>query len=133
MFYAPKQTSLGYFTASATPPVAGDGSRQKNLYLSGDAAAGIPETPVTLKAHIGYSDGNPGLGPNGTSLAPTGKYWDWLIGADYTYKNLTLGVAYVDTDISRAESAYIEPNFSKTTNGSPIAASTVVVSLTAAF
>ncbi|MEN2747707.1 TorF family putative porin [Sphingomonas sp. T9W2] len=133
VFYAPKQTSLGYFTASATPPVAGDGSRQKNLYLSGDAAAGIPETPVTLKAHIGYSDGNPGLGPNGTSLAPTGKYWDWLIGADYTYKNLTLGVAYVDTDISRAESAYIEPNFSKTTNGSPIAASTVVVSLTAAF
>ncbi|WP_242119500.1 TorF family putative porin [Sphingomonas lacusdianchii] len=133
VFYAPKQTSLGYFTASATPPVAGDGSRQKNLYLSGDAAAGIPETPVTLKAHIGYSDGNPGLGPNGTSLAPTGKYWDWLIGADYTYKNLTLGVAYVDTDISRAESGYIEPNFSKTTNGSPIAASTVVVSLTAAF
>lgn len=133
VFYAPKQTSLGYFTASATPLVEGDGSRQKNLYLSGDAAAGIPETPVTLKAHIGYSDGNPGLGPNGTSLAPTGKYWDWLIGADYTYKNLTLGVAYVDTDISRAESAYIQPNFSKTTNGSPIAASTVVVSLTAAF
>ncbi len=133
VFYAPKQTSLGYFTASATPLVAGDGSRQKNLYLSGDAAAGVPSTPVTLKAHIGYSDGNPGLGPNGTSLAPTGKYWDWLVGADYTYKNLTLGVAYVDTDISRAESAYIQPNFSKTTNGSPIAASTVVVSLTAAF
>ncbi|KQN86970.1 hypothetical protein ASE90_06740 [Sphingomonas sp. Leaf67] len=133
VFYAPKQTSLGYFTASLTPPVDGDGSRQKNLYLSGDAAAGVPSTPVTLKAHIGYSDGNPGLGPNGTSLAPTGKYWDWLVGADYTYKNLTLGVAYVDTDISRAESAYIQPNFSKTTNGSPIAASTVVVSLTAAF
>ncbi len=133
VFYAPKQTSLSYALASATPLVAGSGRKEDNIYLSGDAAAGVPNTPVTLKAHIGYSDGNPGLGPNGTSLAPTGKYWDWSLGADFTYKNLTLGVAYVDTDISKSESAYITPNFSKTTNGSPIAASTGVVSLTAAF
>ncbi|KQN36604.1 hypothetical protein ASG37_13530 [Sphingomonas sp. Leaf407] len=133
VFYAPKQTSLGLFTRSLTPLIAGDGSRQDNIYLSGDAAAGVPNTPVTLKAHIGYSDGNPGLGPNGTSLAPTGKYWDWSLGADFTYKNLTLGVAYVDTDISDREALYLTPNFSKTTNGSPIAASTGVVSLTAAF
>lgn len=133
VFYAPKQTSLSYALASATPLVAGSGRKEDNIYLSGDAAAGVPNTPVTLKAHIGYSDGNPGLGPNGTSLAPTGKYWDWSLGADFTYKNLTLGVAYVDTDISESESAYLTPNFSKTTNGSPIAASTGVVSLTAAF
>ncbi len=133
VFYAPKQTSLSRAFASATPLVAGSGKRDDNFYLSGDAAAGVPNTPVTLKAHIGYSDGNPGLGPNGTSLAPTGKYWDWSLGADFTYKNLTLGVAYVDTDISNSEAAYLTPNFSKTTNGSPIAASTGLVSLTAAF
>ena len=133
VFYAPKQTSLSFATASATPLVPGDGRKEDNIYLSGDASAGVPNTPVTLKAHIGYSDGNPGLGPNGTSLSPTGKYWDWLVGADFAYKNLTLGVAYVDTDLSNSEIAYLQPNFSKTTNGSPIGASTVVVSLTAAF
>jgi len=133
VFYAPKQTSLSYATAAATPLIPGDGRKEDNIYLSGDAAAGVPDTPVTLKAHIGYSDGNPGLGPNGTSMAPTGKYWDWLLGADFAYKNLTLGVAYVDTDLSNSEVAYLQPNFSKTTNGSPIGASTVVVSLTAAF
>ncbi len=133
VFYAPKQTSLSYVTASATPFIPGDGGKEDNIYLSGDAAAGVPNTPVTLKAHIGYSDGNPGLGPNGTSLAPTGKYWDWSLGADFTYKNLTLGVAYVDTDISDSEAFYLTPNFSKTTNGSPIAAGTGLVSLTAAF
>lgn len=133
VFYAPKQTSLSYVTASATPLIPGNGRKEDNIYLSGDAAAGVPNTPVTLKAHIGYSDGNPGLGPNGTSMAPTGKYWDWLLGADFAYKNLTLGVAYVDTDLSNREVAYLQPNFSKTTNGSPIGASTVVVSLTAAF
>ncbi|MFD1033788.1 TorF family putative porin [Sphingomonas hankookensis] len=132
-FYAPKQTSLSRAFASATPLVVGSGKRDDNIYLSGDAAGAVPNTPLTLKAHIGYSDGNPGLGPNGTSLAPTGSYWDWSVGTDFTYKNLTLGVAYVDTDISNSEAAYITPNFSKTTNGSPIAASTVVVSLTAAF
>ena len=132
-FYAPKQTSLSRAFASATPLVPGSGKRDDNIYLSGDAVGAVPNTPLTLKAHIGYSDGNPGLGPNGTSLSPTGSYWDWSVGTDFTYKNLTLGVAYVDTDISNAEAAYITPNFSKTTNGSPIAASTVVVSLTAAF
>ncbi|WP_288409358.1 TorF family putative porin [uncultured Sphingomonas sp.] len=133
VFYAPKQTSLSYATASATPFIAGDGRKEDNIYLSGDAAAGVPNTPVTLKAHIGYSDGNPGLGPNGTSMAPTGNYWDWSLGTDFTYKNLTLGVAYIDTDLSKSDITYLQPNFSKTTNGSPIAASTVVVSLTAAF
>ncbi|WP_294318623.1 TorF family putative porin [uncultured Sphingomonas sp.] len=133
VFYAPKQTSLSYATASATPFIAGDGRKEDNIYLSGDAAAGVPNTPVTLKAHIGYSDGNPGLGPNGTSMAPTGNYWDWSLGTDFTYKNLTLGVAYVDSDLSKSDITYLQPNFSKSTNGSPIAASTVVVSLTAAF
>lgn len=132
--YAPPQTSLGYFTASATPFIPGDGDREDNLYLSGDGAVGVPETPVTLKAHIGYSNGNPGLGPNGTSLSPTGEYWDWSLGADVVFNGLTLNVSYIDTDIGRGESAYLQPNFSKGNDGTgSIADGTIVASLTAAF
>ena len=98
-----------------------------------DASFTVPETPLKLKAHLGYSDGNPGLGPNGTSLAPTGKYLDWLLGAEVAVGPLTLGVSYIDTDLSKAETAYIQPNFSSTKNGSSIAGSTVVFSLSAGF
>lgn len=132
VFYAPKQNALGLYTRSLTPFVAGPGTKEDNFYIAGDGAVALPNTPVTLKGHIGYSDGNPGLGPNGTSVAPTGKYWDWSLGADMTYKNLTLNVSYIDTDISNAEAAYLQPNLSKTTGGS-IVGSTVVVGVTAAF
>ncbi|MDE8653107.1 TorF family putative porin [Novosphingobium album (ex Liu et al. 2023)] len=127
--YAPKQDALGNY--SNTP--SSRGQKQDNLYLWGDVNMGIPETPLTVKAHFGYSNGNPGLGPNGTSVAPTGEYLDWLLGADYALGPVTLGVAYVDTNITKSEAAYLQPNFSSTKNGSSIAGSTVVFSLTAAF
>ncbi|QNQ08354.1 TorF family putative porin [Sphingomonas alpina] len=127
--YAPKQEALGNF--SNTP--FSRGQSEDNLYLWGDATIGIPKTPLTAKAHIGYSDGNPGLGPNGTSVAPTGKYFDWLLGVDAVVGPLTLGVAYVDTDIGKAESAYLLPNFSSTKDNGPIAGGQVVFSVTAAF
>ena len=127
--YAPKQQALGNY--SNTP--ASRGQEQDNLYLWGDASAGIPGTPITAKAHIGYSRGNPGLGPNGTSVAPTGTYLDWLVGADYVLGPVTLGVAYVDTDIGKRDSAYLLPNFSSTKNGSSIASSRIVFSVGAAF
>jgi len=127
--YAPKQQALGNY--SATPQSRGQ--KKDNLYLWGDASTAIPGTPVTLKAHLGYSKGNPGLGPNGTSLAPTGEYADWLLGADYVLGPVVLGLAYVDTDISKREAAYLQPNFSSTKNGSSIAGSRLVVSISAAF
>jgi uncharacterized protein (TIGR02001 family) len=127
--YAPKQQALGNY--SATPQSRGQ--KKDNLYLWGDASTAIPGTPVTVKAHLGYSKGNPGLGPNGTSLAPTGEYADWLLGADYVLGRVVLGLAYVDTDISKREAAYLQPNFSSTKNGSSIAGSRLVVSISAAF
>ena len=135
--YAPKQQALGKWYNSGASAVAGvydnPGDKKDNFYLWGDAAAGIPTTPITLKGHLGYSKGNSGLGPNGTSVAPTGEYLDWLLGADIAVGKLTLGVAYVDTDITRKEAAYLIPNFSSTKDGSSIAGSKVVVSITAAF
>ncbi|HVF94170.1 MAG TPA: TorF family putative porin [Sphingomonas sp.] len=139
--YAPAQEALGNwsFTGANAQAVLAGGAyddafdKEDNLYLWGDVNSGIPGTPLTAKAHIGYSDGNPGLGPNGTSVAPTGKYWDWMAGVDYVVGPVTLGVAYVDTDISRAEAAPLLPNFSSTKDGSSIADGKVLFSLTAAF
>ena len=127
--YAPKQRALGNF--SNTP--FSRGQSDDNIYVWGDASVGIPRTPITAKAHVGYSDGNPGLGPNGTSVAPTGKYVDWLLGVDAVVGPLVLGVAYVDTDITAAESAYLLPNFSSTKDGGPIAGPQVVFSVLASF
>ncbi|MFO6448251.1 TorF family putative porin [Erythrobacter sp. NE805] len=137
--YAPKQEALGKWFLTGANAAAGrpdnPGDKEDNLYLSGDATYALAGTPVTLKAHIGYSDGNSGLGPNGTSLAPTGTYFDWLLGADVTpVKGLTLSIAYVDTDIGNAESAYLQPNFSRGQDGiGSIAGAAVVMSATTAF
>lgn len=136
--YAPKQQALGrwYLTgADAASGIYNDpGDKEDNLYLWGDAAVAIAGTPITAKAHIGRSSGNDGLGPNATSVTPTGDYWDWSVGADATWKNLTLNVSYVDTDISAADAAYLQPGFSKGQDGTgSISDGAVTLSLTAAF
>ncbi|WP_443020036.1 TorF family putative porin [Sphingobium sp. Cam5-1] len=140
--YAPKQQALGNWYSTAASNATGipdnPGDKEDNLYIWGDVSGAVPGTPVTLKAHLGYSDGNPGLGPNGTSIAPTGKYLDWLVGADVAIPGtpLTLGVAYVDTDIKRSEENYIRPNFMVQDGdnfGKSIARSQVVFSVSAAF
>ena len=58
-----------------------------------------------------------------------------LSGADYAIKGtpLTLSAYYVDTDISKAKAAYLQPNFASTKDGSTIAGSQVVFSISAAF
>ncbi len=129
--YAPQQEALGNAFPVGRPADPGD--KEDNLYLAGDAVYGIADTPITLKAHLGYSDGNPGLGPNGTSIAPTGTYFDWLLGIDVVpTSGLTLSVAYVDTDIAEAEANLIRPNFA-TLAGNSISDATVVFSVTASF
>ena len=136
--YAPKQQAIGKWYNTGTDAANGvynnPGDKDDNLYLWGDGALGVAGTPITAKAHIGHSWGQNGLGPNATAVAPTGEYWDWSLGADATYKNLTFNVSYVDTDISNREANYLRPSFSKGQDGTGnIAGGTVVVSLTAAF
>ncbi len=136
--YAPKQQAIGKWYATGADAAAGvythPGAKDDNLYLSGDGAVAIAGTPVTAKAHIGHSWGQNGLGPNATAVSPTGNYWDWSLGADTTWRTLTFNVSYVDTDITRRDSAYLQPSFSKGQDGSgTIAGGTVVASLTAAF
>lgn len=80
--YAPKQDALG-----------GD----DNVYVFTDLGAGVPGTPVSLNAHLGYSDG--ALSPNRLTLTSADGGWDYSVGATAAVsKNLSVGVAYVGVD-----------------------------------
>ncbi len=136
--YAPRQQAIGRWYRTGADAAAGvytsPGAKDDNLYVSGDGAFAIVGTPITAKAHVGHSRGQNGLGPNATAVSPTGSYWDWSLGADASYRNLTLNLSWVDTDISDRDAAYLRPSFSKGQDGTGnIAGSTLVASLTAAF
>ncbi|MFC3580088.1 TorF family putative porin [Sphingomonas hylomeconis] len=136
--YAPKQQALGRWYRTGADAAAGvytnPGAKDDNLYLWGDGALAIAGTPLTAKAHVGHSWGQDGLGPNATAVSPTGSYWDWSLGADATWHNLTLNLSYVGTDISNRDAAYLRPSFSKGQDGAGnIAGGTILASLTAAF
>ena len=62
------------------------------VYLYSDVGVAIPDTPVTLKAHIGYAKSDSFLG------GLDGEVVDYSVGVDFSWKALTLGVAYVNTD-----------------------------------
>lgn len=106
-YYAPKDKAIG---------------SKDNLWISGDFAFPIKETPVTLKAHVGYTSG-------GSALAgPSGHYLDYSAGADFAYKNLTLNVSYIDTNIKKTGA-----NAFYAIGGHDIVDGAVVATLTAAF
>ncbi|HVR90821.1 MAG TPA: TorF family putative porin [Novosphingobium sp.] len=82
MAYAWKQDSLG-----------GD----DNLYLYTDLGAGIPDTPVSLSAHLGYTSG--ALSPKLLTGLSTDGGFDWSAGASVNItKNLSLGASYVGVE-----------------------------------
>ncbi len=82
MAYAWKQDSLG-----------GD----DNLYVYTDLGVGIPNTPVTLNGHVGYTSG--ALSPNRLTLKSMDGGWDYSVGATASLsKNLSIGVSYVGVD-----------------------------------
>ena len=71
------------------------GTKLSNVYLAGDLSAGIPGTPISLSAHLGHN-----FGPNWLVPVPKKGYTDWAVGASVTWKALTIGVQYIDTDAS---------------------------------
>ncbi len=84
--YAPKQKALELDQGQG-----GTLPKQDNLYLAGDLSAAVPNTPISLTAHLGHT-----FGPDWLAIGK--EYTDWSLGAAYTYKALTFGVSYVDTD-----------------------------------
>jgi uncharacterized protein (TIGR02001 family) len=82
------------------------GGKDDNLYAYLDASAGVPTTPITLKAHVGYSNGSLGL------VNPTvadDDYWDYSVTAEVVSGPFKLGVSYVDTDITNRPVAPFGP------------------------
>lgn len=111
----PVTAKLGAAFAPAQDGIGGN----SNLYLFNDNSLAIAGTPLTLTSHVGWSNGD-------TTLTPGGDYLDWSLGATASWRNLTAGVAYVDTDISDtvALAAGATPD---------IVDDAVVLSLTASF
>lgn len=89
--YAPKQSAIGLaFDDGEEGTVF---KKEDNLYIAGDFGVGIPNTPVSVSAHLGHS-----FGPSFLTIGK--EYTDWSVGATYAFKNLSFGVAYVDTNKS---------------------------------
>jgi uncharacterized protein (TIGR02001 family) len=80
--YAPKQKALSLDQV---------GPANDNVYLAGDFTFAVPKAPISLTAHIGHT-----WGPSWLSIGK--EYTDWNLGASYTYKVLSFGIQYVDTD-----------------------------------
>ena len=70
---------------------------QDNLYLYTDLSAGIPDTPLSVSAHLGYTDG--ALSPKLLTLQSTGGGFDWNVGATFNITpKLSIGATYVGVE-----------------------------------
>jgi len=75
--YAPDQNSLG---------------DTDNLYLYTDVSVGIPNTPITLNGHIGYTDGF-------LTFTNDSEAFDWSVSADYAINDtFTISAAYIGVE-----------------------------------
>lgn len=104
--YAPKQEAIGF-----------QNRKDDNLYVYGDVSTAIPTTPISLRGHLGYSAGDSTLTIGGDN------YFDYSVGADLNWKNLTFGVTYLDTDLKKSRYGLYHDQVD----------STVLFSVTAAF
>lgn len=98
--YVKLSTTLGPVGATVGVAYAWDqdslGS-EDNLYVYTDLSVGIPNTPISVTGHLGYTDGI--LGPKFLSGGTSKSGLDWGVGASVTVLGgLTLGVQYVGTE-----------------------------------
>jgi uncharacterized protein (TIGR02001 family) len=101
----PADVTLGANYAFKQSALSLAGEKQDNIYVYAKAGAAIKDSPISLSAQIGYSDGNPGAGPNGWVAAPTGSYFDWsaVVSVALPWGPISLSATYFETDISRSE------------------------------
>lgn len=89
--FGPLRGTLGVNYAPSQRAIGGD-----NLYVHGRLSAAIPGTALTLHVAGGHEHG--GL-VTGDSFGRTGK-WDWQLGADYGWRGLTFGLAWVGNSLA---------------------------------
>lgn len=99
--YASISTSLGGASATFGVAYAWDQASlgdDDNLYLYTDLEYGIPDTPITVSAHLGYTDGVFATDVDTVTLEQSASF-DWGLGASWAVTDsLSLGVNYVDTE-----------------------------------
>jgi uncharacterized protein (TIGR02001 family) len=89
--YGPLSAKIGGNFAWKQSGLGLTGDRRGGVYGYAELAAAIPKTPVTVTGHLGHS-----FVRNYITFGE--RYTDWSVTAAYTIKQVTLGVAYVDTD-----------------------------------
>lgn len=98
--YATITGSLGPVTAKVGANYAWEQDSlggNDSLYLRTDLATGIPNTPFSLSAHLGYTDGV--LAPPLLAGTADDTGFDWSLGASATvFGSLTLGVMYTGVE-----------------------------------
>jgi uncharacterized protein (TIGR02001 family) len=99
-----------------------------NTYVFGELGTAIPGTPLSLHSHLGYTSG---------AFDYTKAYLDYSVGASASWKNLSLDLSWVDTNVSKSD-ATLSPFADQTGTPSPFetyraAKGVAVLSLTAAF
>jgi len=120
----PLNAKLGAYWAPDQKAIAwGPNTKGHNIWVYTDWGLPIAGTPITLKAHGGYS--------SGTSGYTRGKdVFDYAVGADLTYKSLTLNLSFIGTDVSTARSVAWDGGAA---SGHDVTKGRVVATLTAAF
>lgn len=88
--YAPKQHAIAFAN-----------NRDDNTYVYGELSGGVPNTPISVTAHVGESFGRSVL------TGGLKNYTDWSLNASYSWNNLSFGVTYVDTDVKRSEGVFL--------------------------
>ena len=88
----PAEATVGAAYAFEQDSLGGD----DNLYVYTDLGYSLPSTPVSLSAHLGYTDG--ALAPPFLVGAADNTGLDWSIGASVSSGILEVGVAYVGVE-----------------------------------
>ena len=94
-FYASLSPSVGpaeFTFGVAYAPDQDSLASTDNLYLYADVGIGIPETPISVWGHVGYTDGF-------LTFTASGDAIDYGVGADLAIgENLSLGISYVGVE-----------------------------------
>ncbi len=115
----PVSAKLGAYWTPSQSNIGGH-----NIWVYTDWGFPIDGTPLTLKAHAGYSDGN--------SAYTKGKsIFDYAAGVDIAISKLTLNVSYVGTDVGKT---FANANWGGGSHsGRSITKGAIVATLSAAF
>lgn len=88
----PAEATVGAAYAFEQDSLGGD----DNLYLYTDLGFSVPNTPVSLSAHLGYTDGV--LAPPLLAGTDDDSGLDWSLGASVSSGIVEIGVAYVGVE-----------------------------------